>query len=359
MPHLEAISLVQFRNYNHRQFRFDRRIVCITGNNGVGKTNLLDAVYYLCFAKSYFFSQETRNVRYGADGFRLEGTLRQGDRLDTVVCTYKGGKKEVSLNGNPYTRFSRHLGRFPAVIVAPDDAVVISGGSGERRRYLDTLLSQLDTDYLDDLITYQKVLTQRNGLLKSQGEGSPADETLLGVFDAQLSAPGSRIYRKRLNFMAAVTEKVRHYYQLIAGSDEDVSIDYQSALAEAPMEELLARGRQRDLFLKRTSQGVHRDELEFSLDGHPLRQVGSQGQRKNFLFALKLAQYDILREFKGFPPLLLLDDVFEKLDHQRISRLIALIATDDFGQVFITDTDAARLVGTFPGASSQLQLIEL
>lgn len=333
--------------------------MCITGNNGVGKTNLLDAIYYLCFAKSYFYNTETQNIRYGREGFRLEGTLEQDGRTETVLCTYKRGKKEVSLNGTPYTRFSRHLGRFPAVIVAPDDAVVISGGSGGRRRYLDTLLTQIDTGYLDDVITYQKLLIQRNGLLKAQGEGKSPDDTLLGVFDQQLSGPGQRIYEKRRDFMKAVTEKVREYYHLIAGTAESVQLVYQSGLEEASMDELLAQSRRKDLVLQRTTAGVHRDDLEFTLEGHPLKQVGSQGQRKNFLFALKLAQYDLLGAHKGFPPLLLLDDIFEKLDQERISRLIGLINTPAFGQVFITDTDAARLLGTFSGESTEVQLIRL
>lgn len=333
--------------------------MCITGNNGVGKTNLLDAIYYLCFAKSYFYHTETQNIHYGREGFRLEGTLEQDGRTETILCTYKRGKKEVSLNGTPYTRFSRHLGRFPAVIVAPDDAVVINGGSGERRLYLDTLLTQIDTDYLDDLITYQKLITQRNGLLRAQQEGKSADETLLDVFDAQLSGPGQRIYQKRRDFMSSVREKVREYYQLIAGTGEAVHLTYQSGLQEFTMEELLARSHRKDLLLQRTTAGVHRDDLEFMLEGHPIKQVGSQGQRKNFLFALKLAQYDLLRTYKGFPPLLLLDDIFEKLDQDRISRLIALIGTPAFGQVFITDTDAGRLLGTFSGDPAEVQLIRL
>lgn len=325
----------------------------------MGKTNLLDAIYYLCFARSYFHNLETLNVLHGHEGFRIEGRLVKSHKQERVLCTYRKGKKEVAINGDAYARLSRHLGIFPAVIITPDDAVLVNGGSEQRRKYIDTLLTQIDMKYLDDLIAYQKILIQRNSLLKNTRPGHVPDGELLEVFDARLAFYGQQIYEKRQDFLPAIVDKIIHYYHRIALREEVISLTYQSTLETSSMEELLIRNRSRDIYLQRTSDGIHRDDILFLLNGHPFKQTASQGQRKNFLFALKLAQYDILRAFKGFPPLLLLDDLFEKLDHERISHLISLISQPGFGQVFITDTEEGRLHNTFAGGLDELQMIRL
>lgn len=354
------ISLIRFKNYHHRNFQFSGRIVGITGKNGSGKTNLLDAIYYLCFTKSYFSSNESRNVRYNATGFRLEGAFERQAIPEKVICTVKdGNKKEFKRNEEIYTRFSGHIGQFPSVMIAPDDAEIIIGGSEERRKFIDGLLSQLKLDYLDHLIAYNKLLQQRNSLLRAIAERQEEQPLLLDTLDEQLAHRGSFIFKEREQFLQTFTGAVQRLYDYIAGSHEVVDIQYQSALQGKLLPALLRENRRKDILLQRTSEGVHRDDLVFLLDGHPLKSSGSQGQRKSFLFALKLAQYEIIREFKQLPPLLLLDDIFEKLDSERISRLIHLVCQDNFGQVFITDTDAGRLKAAFAEKQDQLQLIEL
>lgn len=303
---------------------------------------------------------------HGQTGFRLEGNFLKNNNEELITCTLKKSstqagnwKKEISLNGEAYSRFSRHLGYFPAVIISPDDAQLINGVSEQRRRFLDTLLSQLDLDYLDHLIAYQKILQQRNSLLKSNSPGQTPDKALIAVLDNQLTTHGSKVFEKREAFIPQLTEKVRFFYQQIAQKEEKIDLNYQSSLTTTGLADLLLRNRHRDIQLQRTSDGIHRDELLFLLNGHPLKQIGSQGQRKNHLFALKLAQYDLLRSHKGFLPLLLLDDIFEKLDHHRITHLISLISGPDFGQVFITDTEEDRLRKAFIKDQEELQVIRL
>jgi len=356
---LQSISLIQFKNYHHRHFDFHGKMISITGSNGMGKTNLLDAVYYLCFAKSYFHATESLNVLHGHEGFRIEGVFLRNHLEEKITCTFKNSRKEIVLNGEPYAKFSRHLGHFPAVIITPDDAVLINGGSEQRRRFIDTILMQVDTDYLDDLIAYQKILQQRNSLLKNIASGKPADDSLFLVFDEQLSRHGNRLFEKRKTFMPSLIEKVRSFYRQISCREENIDLTYQSSLYNLDLRELLLHNRHRDIQLQRTTDGIHRDDLSFLLNGYPMKQTASQGQRKNFLFALKLAQYDILKSFKHFPPILLLDDIFEKLDHTRIAHLISLISGPDFGQVFITDTEEARLRAAFGSSHAQLQVIGL
>lgn len=359
MLYINKISLVQFKNYTQETFSFGHRIVGITGRNGAGKTNLLDAIYYLCFTRSYFTSNESQNVRYQTNGFRLEGYLERNQQAEKIICTVKEGKKEISLNDDKYDRFSRHIGQFPAVMIAPDDAEIILGGSEERRKWLDSLLSQLYPDYLDHLIIYQKILLQRNTLLKNMAATGQNQDSLLDVFDLQLVMHGVPVYETRKAFLQTFIPKVQELYDYIAGTHEVVNIQYQCTLQEEDYATQLNNARYRDMQLQRTSTGIHRDDLSFLLNDHLMKTSASQGQRKSFLFALKLAQYDVIRQHKKFPPLLLLDDVFEKLDQERVTRLIALVASDNYGQVFITDTHADRLRQAFAGIDQALQLIEV
>ncbi len=372
MLRLSQISVFQFKNYQNRSFAFRERVVGIYGNNGVGKTNLLDAIHYLCFTKSYFTRQDSNNVKQGCNGFRVEGQGELNGKPEKAVCILReAGRKEFSVNDEAYEKFSRHIGRYPCVVIAPDDAELITGDSRERRTFLDELLSQLDADYLQDLITYTRVLQQRNTLLKRFAETNTRDEALLDVLDEQLLKPGEILFAKRRDFLLRFLPAVKQLYLEIARQPnkseqevqalppEPVQLVYDSELLLNSFRELLKANRQRDLFSQRTNAGIHRDDLEIQLGAQPFKSIASQGQRKSLLFALKLAEMDSLKKEKGFPPLLLLDDVFEKLDEERISNLLRKVCIENEGQVFITDTHEERLKGHLEKLGVGYQLIGL
>lgn len=357
---VNSISLVQFKNYTNRAFDFPRRIIGICGNNGAGKTNLLDAIHYLCFTKSYFTRSDAQTVQAGKSGFRIEGQLMLQDKPEKAVCVLREtGKKEFSVNDQVYDKFSQHIGRYPCVVIAPDDAVLITGGSEERRKFLDALLSQLDAEYLRQLIAYNKVLQQRNSLLRSFAETGERDMTLLAVLDEQLVNHGEYIFNRRKEFVVSFLPSVKHLYHEIARQPEEVTLLYESELLENSFTELLRISRQKDILLQRTSMGIHRDDIEISLGTQPFRNIASQGQRKSLLFALKLAEMDVLKKEKGFAPLLLLDDVFEKLDEDRITNLLYRVCMENDGQVFITDTNEERLREHLEGLDVEYDIIGL
>ncbi len=360
MLSLRSISLLQFKNYTNRSFDFSERVVGICGNNGVGKTNLLDAIHYLCFTKSYFARTDANTVQQGKNGFRVEGNFVLQDKQEKAVCILREtGKKEFSINDQSYDKFSQHIGHYPCVVIAPDDALLITGGSEERRKFLDSLLSQLDADYLQHLIIYTKVLQQRNSLLKAFAESGAKNFALLDVLDQQLIKPGIYIFTKRKEFLISFLPAAKHLYLDIAKQQEDISLFYESELQQASFEELLTITRQKDCFAQRTTAGVHRDNIEINLGNQPFRSIASQGQRKSLLFALKLAEMEVLKKEKGFSPLLLLDDVFEKLDEDRISNLLQKVCIENEGQVFITDTNEERLVQHLKAIGTVYQLISL
>ena len=356
---LRSIALTQFKNYSNRSFQFNERIVGICGNNGVGKTNLLDAIHYLCFTKSYF-TKDVLNIQSGQQGFRVNGELELNDKKEKAVCILREtGKKEFSINDSGYEKFSEHIGRYPCVIIAPDDIQIITDGSEERRRFLDALLSQIDKDYLQHLINYNKILAQRNSLLKSFYETGSKDLSLLDVLDQQLIKPGEYIFEKRKQFLFSFLPDVKKLYIEIAKQEEETELHYQSELNQCTFTELLHLNRQRDMAAQRTTGGIHRDDLVFNLNGQLFKNIASQGQRKSLLFALKLAEMDVLKENKGFAPLLLLDDVFEKLDEDRIANLLHRVCIENNGQVFITDTNQERLSQHLDVLSISYQLIML
>ena len=391
---------MQFKNYEQATFQFHERIVGICGSNGAGKTNLLDAIYYLCFTKSYFTRQDQLNVHKspksnalkpssdllrhgpprsepsqgsvpdngplvrsdasGAAGFRIEGQFeKEGQPLKVVCILRENGKKELLSNNEPCERFSRHIGRLPCVIIAPDDVQIITGGSEERRRFLDALLSQLDPVYLQSLIEYNRVLQQRNGYLKSLTNNRVQDKGLLEVYDEQLIGPGSYVFEKRKIFLGDLLPMVQRSYIDIAGGEEPLSFTYDSALLETPFARLLRNSRDKDIYLQRTNIGIHKDDIDVLYGGQPFKSIASQGQRKSLLFALKLAEYEMLKQCKGFPPLLLLDDVFEKLDAHRMHNLLDKVCLRDSGQVFITDTHGERIRQELDKLNIPSQIISL
>lgn len=361
MLRLQNIALTQFRNYDSAVFQFTQRVVGICGLNGKGKTNLLDSIYYLCFTKSYFSKTDSQNVQFEADGFRLSGSFRESEiNKHNLVCIYRSpGKKELYLDDVPYEKFSAHIGKFPCVMVAPDDVEIISGGSEGRRKFIDTIMCQIDSIYLQQLIVYNKVLQQRNSLLKSFTEKGKEDWNLLDVLDMQLVQPGLTIYEKRKQFISMLMPYVKSFYKEIAGNEELIEMNYESALHQSSFETLLKENRDRDVFLQRTTSGVHKDDLLTQLNGRSFKGVASQGQRKSLLFAFKLAEFALLKENKGFAPLLLLDDVFEKLDDERMKNLLEWVCINNDGQVIITDTHPERLKESLKSLGDDVQIIQL
>ena len=341
---------------------FHDRIIGICGRNGAGKTNLLDAIHYLCFTRSYFTRVDTNNVQHGKAGFRLEGNFTRMGQEEKAVCILReNGRKELTINDQPYEKFSQHIGHYPCVIIAPDDAELITGDSRERRNFLDALLSQIDPQYLQQLIIYKKVLEQRNSLLRVFAETGSRDMSLLDVLDEQLLKPGDYIFNRRKEFLVSFLPAARLLYLDIAKTQEEVTLFYESKLLGSSFQELLLATRQKDCLVQRTTMGIHRDDIEINLGRQPFRVTASQGQRKSLLFALKLAELDVLQKEKRFAPLLLLDDVFEKLDEGRISNLLRKVCLENEGQVFITDTNEERLREHLDvlGAEYQLEVLRI
>lgn len=357
---LRSVSITQFKNYTHQRFTFDEMIVAITGANGIGKTNLLDAIHYLCFTKSYFSGNDGANVQHGMQGFRLEGKMQEGAEETVIsIVLRETGKKEISCNAVPYEKFSQHIGKYPCVVIAPDDVELIIGGSEERRLFLDSMLSQLDATYLQQLIVYNKVIQQRNSFLKTCAQTQRRNDALLDVLDEQLLNAGNYIHTKRKDFLPGFNEQVLQFYQTIAGKTEPVKVSYESKLLEQSFESLLQQSREKDYLLQRSTTGIHKDDLLFTLNDEGFKQTASQGQRKSLLFSLKLAEAEVLKQQKGFAPLLLLDDVFEKLDAIRMHNLLAYVCTQFGGQVFLTDPHPDRIVTAFEALDKKVQLIEL
>jgi DNA replication and repair protein RecF len=360
MLSLQKITLTHFKNYDIASYNFEKQVVGICGLNGKGKTNLLDAIYYCCFTKSYFTSSDILNINFTKDGFRLEAQFDNNDTAQKIIAINRGtSKKEFSLNDVPYTKVAAHIGLLPAVIIAPDDVEIIIGGSEGRRRYLDTVICQLDNEYLQRLIIYNKVLQQRNGLLKRFAEQRSIDKDLLEIINKQLTDPAKIIFEKRTFYCNKLIPLIEQFYKDIAQNDEVIKFFYNSQLQQEPMESLLQKVFDRDCMLQRTSVGIHKDEIQFTLNEQAFKTIASQGQRKSLLFALKLAQYQLLKDDKTFSPLLLLDDVFEKLDEKRMERLLQWVCIENKGQVFITDTHKQRLLSIFDTLKIDGQILEL
>jgi DNA replication and repair protein RecF len=356
---LKSIQLVQFKNYGTRVFSFEKTVVAFTGANGVGKTNLLDAIHCLCFTKSYFTGIDSNNVQHGEAGFRIEGMFEKNTELFTTrIVLRENGKKEITCNEVPYEKFSQHIGLFPCVMIAPDDAELITAGSELRRKFIDTLLSQINTEYLQQLIVYSKVLQQRNSYLKQCAQTQTKNNSLLEVLDEQLINAGNFIYQTRTSFLPAFQQKVLQFYKQIAGRDEAVQLHYETQLAQSSFEQLLLQSRDRDYLLQRTNYGVHKDDLLLTLNNEPFKTTASQGQRKSLLFSLKLAEAETIKEQKGFYPLLLLDDVFEKLDTQRMHNLLDYVCSQQ-AQVFITDPNEERVKKVFEELKKEIQVYSL
>lgn len=357
---VKRLELVQFRNYNSQQFHFTGNIVGICGANGTGKTNLLDALYYLCFTKSYFSKSDSQNVYHNKLGFRLQGEVTKQSIAYTLTCILReNNRKEFSENDIAYKKFSEHIGKYPCVVIAPDDILLITGASEERRVFIDTILSQTNQLYLRSLIDYNKILAQRNGFLKTAADNVKLDMAVLDILDEQLAEKGIIIFELRQSFLDDFLPLALQQYEQIAGKQELLSLVYHTQLNRIPFLQLLKENRSRDFYLQRTGAGIHKDDVELQLNGESFKNTSSQGQRKSLLFALKLAEFQFLKSKKGFSPLLLLDDAFEKLDEQRMNNLLIQVCNEKNGQVFITDTHKERLQKHLSSLKMNFQLIEL
>ncbi len=342
--YLEQLKLVNFKNYEEQQIVCSPHVNCFLGLNGMGKTNLLDAVYYACMTKSHTGISDASIVHHETDFFRIEARFKTNNKSDKIVAKVIPRKSKVfERNDIPYAKLSDHIGIFPVVIIAPGDTEIVTDGSEIRRRFLDNTLSQIDHNYLNALILYNKVLQQRNAALKQFAEQRNFNAGLLEVYNLQLSEPGKLISEKRRAFVESFRSVLQQMYDAISGQRETVDCQYESRLSETPFEKLLTATAEKDRILQRTTAGIHRDELALTIDGHPAKQFASQGQLKSLALTLKLAQYEVLRREKKMRPLLLLDDIFDKLDKNRVRQLLELLLQQSFGQIFITDTDEQRV----------------
>ena len=360
MLSLKTLSLTQFRNYIQKQFEFDTRIVGIVGANGTGKTNILDAIYYLSFTKSYFNRPDAQNVHHAFQGMRVDGQFDFTGNITQVTCILREtGKKEFYFDEQLYPKLSQHIGKIPTVMIAPDDVQIITGTSEERRKLMDSLLSQIDANYLRLLIQYNKVLKQRNSLLKWSAEQDTIDETLLDTLDQQLVEYGTPIFELRTKLLNEWLPIVLQLYVSIAGNADAIQIQYQSSLQNNQFKDLLHQALPKDKAIQRTTVGIHKDDLIITIQEQSFKQEASQGQRKSLLFAIRLAEWELLKKVKGFSPILLMDDIFEKLDEQRMAHLLGWVATSTDGPVFITDTHKARVADLLGRYVENFQLIEL
>ena len=321
----------------------DKKINCMVGPNGVGKTNVLDAVYHLSFGKSYFNPVSTQNIKHDEDFFVIEGEFEKNEREEKIVCSLKrGAKKVIKRNGKAYDRLSDHIGLLPLVIISPADRDLIIEGSDTRRKFIDGVISQSDKEYLQDLLKYNKVLAQRNSLLKYFAANHTFNKDTLAVYNEQLEDYGTRIFDKRVAFLEAFIPIFKEQYIAISGGHEEVSLNYESKLLNEGLLALLEKSVEKDKALQYTSVGIHKDDLGFEISGHPIKKFGSQGQQKSFLIALKFAQFQFIKARSKTTPILLLDDIFDKLDEHRVSHIVALVNNENFGQIFISDTHAER-----------------
>lgn len=346
---LQRLSVSNFKNYEEVSLQFSDKINCFIGDNGAGKTNLLDAIHYLSFCKSYFNPVDTQNIRHHENFFSIHGTyLKNGDSPDTISCIQKTEHRKIfKFNQKEYERLADHIGLFPLVMVSPYDRDLINEGSDVRRRYLDGVISQFDKLYLDNLINYNKALAQRNALLKHFADTRSFNPAMLEIWDRQLTDYGHKIHDKRKSFLNEFVPIFQRYFDFISEGKETVALQYVSQLFDRELDQLLAVSVEKDRMARFTTHGIHKDDLELLISGYPLKKFGSQGQQKSYIIAIKLAQFDYTRNIKGFKPVLLFDDIFDKLDEKRVHQLIRLVSENSFGQVFISDTQRSRIERLF------------
>ncbi len=346
--HLQNISLINFKNHAEKQYDLSEEINVFVGDNGVGKTNVLDAVNYLSLCKSFLNSIDKQNIKIDEKFFMVQGIFEKNDKEFKISCSVQiGHKKKIKRNNKEYEKLSDHIGEFPIVIISPYDSNLISEGSDVRRKYIDNIISQHDKKYLETLIRYNKVLNQRNSLLKQFQEYRIFDNESIDVWSIQLVELGNQIYQKRKEFLVDFLPKFQNIFEKISNGREQIGIEFQSQLNDTEFSDLLKQSERHDARVGYTCVGIHKDDLVFTIKENPIKKFGSQGQQKTFLIALKLTQFEYIRNLLDRKPILLLDDIFDKLDHGRVERLMAMMADHVFGQVLITDTDLDRIEKVF------------
>lgn len=357
---LKKISLFNYKNFSEATFEFDTKINCFVGKNGIGKTNILDAIYHLANGKSYFNPLAVQNIKHNEEFFVVDGEFEKNDRNEQIVCSLKKGQKKIlKRNGKLYEKFSDHIGFIPLVIISPADRDLITEGSETRRKFIDSVISQLDSHYLQQLIQYQKTVAQRNALLKYFALNHVFEKDTLIIYNEQLNELGQSIFEKRKDFLEKFIPIFNNYYKEISNGSETVQLVYQSDLSEKNTLALLEENLSKDRALQYTSVGVHKDDLSFEIDNHPIKKFGSQGQQKSFLIALKLAQFDFVKKQSGEKPILLFDDIFDKLDEFRVAKIVSMVNNDEFGQLFISDTHAERTENIVKSTHQSYKIVSL
>jgi DNA replication and repair protein RecF len=357
---LQLLKINGFKSHTEAVFSFADKFNCFVGMNGVGKTNVLESVYYLCMTKSQSGLHDKQLMHHDMDYFRLDAQFKKHDKAVRVVAKYPvNNKKALEVNGNTVSRMADHIGQLPVVMIAPDDVQLVTEGGEMRRKFMDTTLSQISQEYLLAVMQYNATLKQRNALLKQAADSGHLDHGLLSIYDRQLIGPSEVIHRTRRAFFDDFAPIFARKYREISNAREEVAIRYESALDDQPIQEILLQRRERDRVLQRTTQGIHRDDLVMLMDNQPVRAFGSQGQLKSFLLSIRLAQYACLQDAVGISPILLLDDIFDKLDMERVSSLIRLLQTNDYGQIFITDTQRARMEAVTSELGDSVRFFEL
>ena len=357
---ITKLSLLNFKNHSERNFEFSTQINCFVGNNGVGKTNILDALHYLSMAKSFLGNKDLNNIKIDEDFFTIEGTIDDGEKENIIkIQQPKEAKKIIKKNDKSYERIADHIGFLPSVIISPYDSNLISDSGESRRKFLDAMISQTDSDYLFNLIQYQKTVQQRNAILKDFSKNRYFDADNLEIYNEPLIKFGSKIFEKRREFTDSIVPLIQNYYEIISKGKEKITVIYESDLSDHNFGTLLDQNLEKDRMLTYTSKGIHKDDLLFEMNGISMKRTASQGQQKSFLIALKLSQMNRIKELTGKTPILLLDDIFDKLDDSRVSQLIELVNQEHFGQIFITDTSRERTENVVKRINEESKIFDL
>jgi len=357
---LKKLSLTNYKNLEASQFKFEARINCFIGNNGIGKSNILDGIYHLAFTKSYFNPSSVQNIQFNKEFFVIEGEFEKLGRDEKINCSLKRGQKKViKRNGKVYDKIAEHIGLIPLVIISPADQDLIIEGSMTRRKFIDSVIGQTDKNYLQNLLDYKKTLAQRNALLKYFALNRTFDKNTLDIYNHQMNELSRPIFDERVAFMEEFIPIFKSRYKSISGDKEKIDIEFKSDLNENTLLQLLEQHLDKDRMLQFTSLGVHKDDLDFQISGSPIKKFGSQGQQKTFLIALKLAQFDFIKQVAGMSPIVLLDDIFDKLDQNRVAQTIQLFENETAGQIFISDTHGDRIKEALSAGKSSYELFNL